>query len=257
VVGGKVKTVDREQILLKLEKLQRRTEEGEAIVPQAIVDDFVRLSALEPTGSVLEVGCGHGRLTLPLIGYLAPSGTYTGLEVRQPIVRELEAAISSAHPNFRFVAADVKNAMYNPDGAAPAWEYQFPFEAESFDLVFLYSVFTHLFPAEVEQYLAEIARVLKTGRRCVISYFLINDDSLRRMEQGETTKSFRHDLGVYRVQSHSFPADNVAYEETYLRALYTRLGLSIVEPIAYGRWCRSDGYHNPDIGQDVITAVKL
>jgi SAM-dependent methyltransferase len=219
-------------------------------------DAFVELSGIGPDASVLDVGCGAGRLARPFADYLDGLGTYTGLDVRAELIRELQATLGADQPNLCFVAADVQNPMYNPGGNSTASDYDFPFEDESFDLVFLYSVFTHMFPGEVENYLSEIARVLKPGRCCAITYHLLNEHSLAAIAAGRAEHRFTYPFDVYRIDSVDDPADAVGYDESYVRGLYGRLGLEIVEPIRYGTWCRDEGFYRPEIRQDIVVAAR-
>ena len=69
----------------------------------------------------------------------------------------------ASFPNFRFHVADVYNGLYNPQGRSQDIDYHLPFEDEEFDLVFLCSVFTHMLPDGVANYIKEIGRVLKRG----------------------------------------------------------------------------------------------
>jgi SAM-dependent methyltransferase len=66
----------------------------------------------------------------------------------------------------------VFNRYYNPKGRFRAREYVFPFEPDSFDFVFLISVFTHMLSGDMEHYLAEIARVMAPGAVCISSFLL-------------------------------------------------------------------------------------
>jgi SAM-dependent methyltransferase len=223
---------------------------------QVIFEALRSLSGVGPTSAVLDVGCGPGRITRPFMAYLVPPGRYVGLDVRETLVRELQATVGSARSNFEFIVADVQNEMYNPGGKHGASAYRFPFDGETFDLVFLYSVFTHMLPAEVENYLSEIARVLKRGGRCVISYFLLNGDVLARLERRDLKHPFPYDRGSYRLDSLASPEDAVAYDERLIRNLYGRLGLSITSPTAYGTWCREVGFYHPDIEQDLVAARR-
>ena len=47
----------------------------------------------------------------------------------------------------------------------------------------LKSVFTHMLPAAVTTYTSEISRVLKKGGRAVVTYFLLNAESRRFVDQ--------------------------------------------------------------------------
>lgn len=81
---------------------------------------------------------------------------------------------------FRFQHADVRNALYNPQGALAAPGYRFPYAENSFDLVIATSVFTHLLPDAAERYLAETARVLTPGGRLFTTWFLVGAPLRRR-----------------------------------------------------------------------------
>jgi len=78
--------------------------------------------------------------------------------------------ISSKYPNFHFQFADIFNGVYNPKGKIKPVEYKFPYENESFDFVFVKSVFTHMLPQDMEHYFSEIARVLRKDGRCLITF---------------------------------------------------------------------------------------
>ena len=44
-------------------------------------------------------------------------------------------------------------------------------------MALLKSVFTHMHPNDVRHYLKELGRVIRSGGRAVITYFLLNDES--------------------------------------------------------------------------------
>src|SRR5262249_6440676 len=58
-------------------------------------------------------------------------------------------------------------------------EFVFPYADASFDFVFLTSVFTHMLPAEVAQYLREVRRVLRPAGRCPAAFFFLHAGGLR------------------------------------------------------------------------------
>jgi SAM-dependent methyltransferase len=161
--------------------------------------------------------------------------------------------ITPRHPNFRFRVADIKNKEYNPAGRFAASEYEFPYESASFDFVLLTSVFTHLLPDEVENYLSEIWRVLAPGGRCLASFFLLNEESLGAIRSGTSTIDFRHDFGGYRVKDVQTPEAAIAFPEDYIRSLYAERRLNIAEPIHYGSWPGRRAFLSY---QDVVVAVK-
>jgi SAM-dependent methyltransferase len=223
-----------------------------AAAGQEFLRYFVDLCGLEPHERVLDVGCGTGRMARPLTSYLR-GGSYDGTDIVAPSVRWCQQTYTPRYPNFRFHFADIYNKAYNPGGKYRASEYRLPFAASSFDFVFLTSVFTHMLARDMENYLSEVARVLKGDGPCLITYFLLNPDSLKLIEGGLSEYGFGHELGGCRVEYEDVPEAVVAYDEDVIRALYGRCGLSISEPIRYGRWCGRGGGLSR---QDMIIAVK-
>lgn len=218
-----------------------------------------KLGGLKPHERVLDAGCGLGRMAVPLMPYLKDPGSYDGFDISPEGIAWCQQHITSRKPNFRFQVADIRNTQYNPNGNQKANEYRFPYDDQSFDLVFMASVFTHLMPDEIQQYLSETSRVLKTNGRCVISYFLLNDASVKRIAAGKLNppqRSFNHDYGTYRVQNKQVPEAAIAHDERSVRELYRRYGLDIKEPVNYGRWAGRKSGLGVNHNQDLVLAIK-
>jgi len=213
---------------------------------------FIDIGGLRPHERVLDVGCGTGRIARPLMGYLK-NGSYDGIDIAASSIKWCQKTFTRPYPNFHFHFADIYNKMYNPIGTHQASEYRFPFENSYFDFVFLTSVFTHMFPQDMENYLTEVARVLKPGGRCFITYFLLNPDSLKLIEEQASSLSFKYELQGYRVQKEILPEEAIAYDEKIIRGLYRKYELNISEPISYGSWC---GRKNGLSYQDIVIASK-
>lgn len=214
---------------------------------------LVALCNLRPDSAVLDVGCGGGGPALALTHQLERTGRYEGLDINRSQIDHATAAITSRHKNFRFQLIDVFNQRYNPTGTQTAAEYRFPFEDATFDVVFMNSVFTHMMPKDVANYLRETARVLKPGGRCLITYFLMNDEAERGIADGLGGKSFAHRCDGYWAEDAEVHERAVAYDERWVRELYAASGLRIDEPILYGSWCGREQYL---AHQDFVVAVK-
>jgi SAM-dependent methyltransferase len=134
---------------------------------------FVDLGQLKPSDKVLDVGCGSGRMARRLTEYLT-TGSYDGIDITKDSI-DWANKTYSGFPNFRFHFSDIFNKYYNPKGTVSAEEYRFPFDDAQFDFVFLTSVFTHMLERDVQNYLSEIRRVLRSGGCAFITCFLLNE----------------------------------------------------------------------------------
>jgi ubiquinone/menaquinone biosynthesis C-methylase UbiE len=212
---------------------------------------FVELAGLKAGDRVLELGCGIGRMARPLTTYLE-HGSYEGVDIVPRGIRWSQRNISNRYPNFRFRLADVYNRAYNPKGRFQPAEYQFPFAKNSFDFVLLTSVFTHMLTQDMEHYLAEIARALRPKGRCLITFFLLNEESSRLISVGQSSLRFRFCRDGCRIDDDTIEENAVAFPEAHIRALYGRLGFTL-ETIRYGAWCGRESYLSY---QDIVVAQK-
>jgi SAM-dependent methyltransferase len=117
-------------------------------IGEQFVGYFRDFAQLAPGDRVLDVGCGIGRMAIPLTRYLDGDGTYDGFDVVPHGVEWCRRRITPRFPNFNFRWVPVRNDDYNPEGAVVAGEFTFPYDDAAFDFVFLTSVFTHMLPRD-------------------------------------------------------------------------------------------------------------
>lgn len=240
-------------------KLQDCVSLGGPAAYQATGDEFsgylVDLCGLQPGDAVRDVGCGSGRMGLPLTGYLNREDRDAGFDVAREAIAWCAENISGSHLNFDFRVTDVQNKRYNAQGNTRRETSAFPCPHGSFDVVLLASVFTHTLPADVKHYMYEIVRVLKPGGRSLITFFLLNEESSALSKEGKGWTKFEHEMQGARTTNVENPEAAIAYPEALVRDLYRECGLELREPLRYGTGCgRTTGMSGQ---QDVLMiAVK-
>ncbi|MBB6228846.1 class I SAM-dependent methyltransferase [Polymorphobacter multimanifer] len=133
--------------------------------------------------TVYDVGCGCGR-TAQALRRSGWQGQYVGADV----VRELLDELKRQCPGYETVL-NTTPTIVAPDA--------------SIDLVFHWSLFTHLYPAECYLYIADSYRALKPGGKLVFSFLEMADpahnrvwqnnlDHLRRGDAGQQLDNFLH-----------------------------------------------------------------
>lgn len=209
---------------------------------------FVRRGSLSPDDRVLDLGCGVGRMALPLTQYLS-GGTYLGLDVMAPAIAWCRATITPVYPAFRFAQLDVAHPLYNPAGVIAADAVTLPLEDASVDFVALVSVLTHLDETMLRRYAREIARVLAPGGRCFATAFLLNRPSREGIARGTARPGFPDVAGApFLIADPEAPLAAIAFDEDLLLARFLEAGLKRKRPAAYGSWSgREHGLSFQDI----------
>jgi ubiquinone/menaquinone biosynthesis C-methylase UbiE len=218
----------------------------------AYLSHFRELGGLQPGDRVLDMGCGIGRMAIPLTTYL-DSGSYAGFDVGRAMIRWCSRELTPQHPSFEFTWAPVYNQKYNPFGTVAATDFRFPYEDASFDFIFATSLFTHLVREEAEHYLREAARVLRPGGTCLFTFFLIDEHAEGEMAAGRASFDFRHPIEGGFTTDPNQPEEAIALRVEDLRGMLGAAGLEAQEPIRVGRW--SNHPDGPD-GQDIVIARR-
>jgi ubiquinone/menaquinone biosynthesis C-methylase UbiE len=123
----------------------------------AIEADILRYAGLKDGMTLIDLGCGSGRLA-SAIGQ-SMKIEYTGIDIVQPL---LDYAKSKSPPNYRFLL----HRTLSIPSADNACEF-----------VAAFSLFTHLLPTESFIYLEDIKRTLKSGGKLVFSFLEFLSDS--------------------------------------------------------------------------------
>lgn len=131
---------------------------------------FVHLGQRE-NNQIVDIGCGTGLLGIASKPFLGENGCFVGIDV---IKRDIEFCRKHyTSSKYSFIHFDVSNAAYAPEqrkGILP-WSL----ESNRFDLVTALSVWTHFQEKDALFYIGEVSRVLKSGGKAIITFFLLDD----------------------------------------------------------------------------------
>lgn len=163
---AKVSQLDLKAVNLRLVSRMKHQFDHDQAMEMAIgggFDEFgkIELAVLKqfgllPEHSVIDVGCGSGRLAKPMAGYL--KGPYLGIDLVPDLVKHAQKIC--ARPDWRFEVID---------------HIGIPAPPESADFVCFFSVLTHLLHEHSYWYLEEAKHVLKPGGRVVFSFLEIDN----------------------------------------------------------------------------------
>jgi cyclopropane fatty-acyl-phospholipid synthase-like methyltransferase len=212
------------------------------------LDNLMRYAALKKNERVLDIGCGIGRVALPLTRYLDETARYQGIDPVSDAVSWCQKNISKNYPNFDFLHVDWQNKMYNRQGTVDPASFKFPWENESFDLIYLFSVFTHVKPEALKNYLFEIKRMLARKGRVFMTMFIVDEDTERQIASQETHRPFFRAVDDYWTDNPEIHESAMAYRKHFVQNLLDEVGLVTNEDFVRGGW-RQKGP-----GQDILVA---
>ncbi len=212
------------------------------------VEQFKMIGGLAPDDRVLDVGCGVGRMAIPLMEYL-DGGSYQGFDTSAAMVKWCQRNITKRDPRFTFTVASIQNRKYNPFGKIPAHQFVFPYEVDSFDFVFATSVFTHLDIRDARRYLSEISRVLSPGGTAFLTFFILRPGA--GTSDGHLAFNFDYEFGPLRTTDPKEPEAAVAWPQQLLLVEAGSTALALKRPIVLGSWTEER------VGRDIQDIVVL
>jgi ubiquinone/menaquinone biosynthesis C-methylase UbiE len=210
-------------------------------------------AGLKKDNKILDVGCGIGRSAVALTTYLDQNGSYEGFDAVEKGIKWCKKNISSNFSNFRFQYIPLKNDLYSATGIN-AEEFIFPYQDKCFDVVFLFSVFTHMQESETDHYLHEIYRVLKHGGTCLATFFVFNEKEEQNISVSNSF-SFPYKKKGYRLMNEKVKSANVAFEEQHIMQIIEKRGFKITKMV-HGYWKNIKNKKELTDFQDIIVMKK-
>lgn len=169
---------------------------------------------LKPNSAVLDIGSGIGRTAIALTDFLNNEGKYEGFDVVERGVDWCNTRIAKEHKNFNFKYVPLFNDLYNT-ATLKATEFTFPYNDNSIDLAFSFSVFTHMQIEEIQHYFSEIQRVLKPGGCCFSTFFLYDETSEKYISSNKNF-AFPVEKDGFRLMSDNVKSGNIAINKSKL-----------------------------------------
>lgn len=195
-------------------------------------ENLLAFCGLNSRSRVFDIGCGLGRIAIPLTSEIQ-QGEYHGLDIVKKGINYCRQQISAQFPNFHFHHQPLYNDLYT-SGGKKATETSFPVADSSMDIAVANSLFTHLVLEETEKYIQEAARILKPGGKFYATFFVRNAQREEGMKNLEDF-SFPHRYEKYSLMNKKVKSANVAFDQEFLESLFAENDLEISQR-RFGQW---------------------
>jgi SAM-dependent methyltransferase len=183
---------------------------------------------LNDATTILDIGCGVGRLPIGLLARGAAFAFYLGIDVAKDRVEWCANNLAPRDPRLHYQAFDMHNARYNPGGQG-ALDLAVP--PGSIDIVYVYSVFSHLIEADIRTYLDLIAKVLRPAGVGFVTMFVA--DGVPPMTENPAG---------FGPCEWSGPLHCVLYNRGYWYAMVEAAGLKILRELPHVNVDQQTGY---------------
>ncbi|MBU0766742.1 class I SAM-dependent methyltransferase [Patescibacteria group bacterium] len=162
--------------------------------------------------ALLEISCGHGRLPIGILNTIGELRAYRGVDMSNVAVDWCKKNIEQKYPTFQFFHLNIKNDRYNPNGTE---SIKLPFPDQAFDVIYLYSVFSHMKTPDIRTYLTEFKRLLKSTGNIFLTAFI--EENVPEMEENPSNYN----------QKWKGPLHCIRYNKTYFERLIGEFGFKI------------------------------
>jgi SAM-dependent methyltransferase len=161
------------ELVVPSELCRNATEDPAAVVDGAVwlIGHMCEHIGVSDLGGldVLDFGCGV-RFTQAFLNRGVPMKHYVGVDASRDVIEFLQSNVSD--PRFEYFHLDAHNKSYNPTGR-PLSELTVPeIEGRRFDLICLFSVFTHMVPDDYTAMLRLLRRFVKPDGRLFYTLFI-------------------------------------------------------------------------------------
>jgi len=205
--------------------------------------------------SIVDIGCGYGRLAHAFLRDADFQGRYLGVDILDKQIQWCKdnlACDGAKKVSFQYL--DVQNERYNKKGRLSTADVKVNIADHSADIVCFFSVFTHMYYDDIKNYLRLAGRLLTKGGEILGTFFLMNESWLQCERENKSRHPMPHVLNDFcSFHNAGDPLHAIAYKEDCITALFQELNFR-VEKVSLGKWC---GRRNAKNYQDLIVAAAL
>ncbi|MGH3084742.1 MAG: class I SAM-dependent methyltransferase [Gaiellaceae bacterium] len=169
----------------------------------------------EASESVLDFGCGCGRIARQLIQQHPQPKRYLGVDLHRGMIAWCQRNLTPCAPGFLFEHHDIYNLGFNPTGRHRV--LPLPADDGQFMIFNATSVFTHCGQDQAEFYLGEAARILRPDGYLHADWFLFDKRLFPMMQR------FQNALFINETD----PSNAVIFDRNWLRETAAAAGLVI------------------------------
>ncbi len=179
---------------------------------------------------LLDIGCGC-KFTQAILDRNLPIGQYVGIDVYAEMIEFLQSNVDD--PRFSFHHMNTHNEMYNNDGEPLTAETKLPIGEDKFDLICLFSVFTHLAPHDYVAMLKMLRAYVKPDGRLFYTVFVNEETSgghgyidfyARRLKSADIIASEKYRQHLINALKNKGPPDfvDMVADQPLKVAMYSR-----------------------------------
>ncbi len=206
---------------------------------------------------ILDIGCGTGLLSIASKPFVINNGKYTGIDVMKDDIQYCQEHYKGDCCEF------IHHNVFNPTYSKDQSQSHIPWEVEtsSKDIVTALSVWTHLDEKDATFYFREIARVLKTGGKAVITFFELDEAYQKTVTSRKNKRSAFHntmqtrwvfDVSAYGSENWmttswvNEPEDAIGVTSNGISKLLEASGLKLIQKYP-GTWRENNGLYFQDV----------
>ena len=221
-------------------------------VGAVFLDYFIKLGGLEPRHRVLDIGCGVGRMAVPLTGYLSNEGSYEGVDI---VPEGIEWCTNNLSTRFSFPVFCGRHSQQGipcrrRDGrlrlSVSISGRRFRFRVPHL------GVYAHAAEGGRELSLGDFATA--EARRSLLHHLVSFEPGIRiSLPCGRAALAFKHSIEGCLITNPDVPEEAIAHPESVVRAWYQAFGLDKDLIVHYGAWCGRERFESQ---QDICVSAK-